>query len=773
MAKTKNGIYYPDDYSLVADVPGDMKETAESVDKVIDDYKKEQTSQNTEITKLKKENTTNKEDISNIKKEQAAQDQKIDTLEKENTSLKQEIKQQYYTKEEIEKVIDKKEVEGTEIHIEDAKEFNMIELSVEGKSEQKSRSGKNKFDLSKVISSSMYDITETGVNLKNVWGGDFYSNDNTIKTFKPNTTYTMKAKIKVVSRPSTQVHSQNDLLALYRPASNALGGAFVSCLQMNDKYSITLNTEKTYITTFTTPADITDVRFIAYSFYGNDDGSDTGTASGEIDLSEIMLVEGTYTAENFPDFELYGASPSSKFPSPIENVEGWNKFDKNSVTNGYYLNESGNLIASANYCVSDFIKVEEGEKYFIPKRNTSRTKYYLSDKTAYSNTWDVSDYAQVITIPVGVKYIRFSILILGNDAVDLNTFQFIKGSEEKPYAPFNSLVIEDVGKNEFDEESILGTYYSKNSEGYYEITSSYDLYSKYNEDNGGFPVKFRENAQYTFSLKIKAEEVTVTDSYIFYFLYTDGTTSMISGEGIDIKNLKITSTKEKSVSMLYFSYGNRAKLYMKDLQLEENVEATDYEPYKSQVATFPLAEGQKLMQGSYLSDTGIHHTRKQVVFDGSSDEIIEFSEIIGNTVRFVIKGLENPKKNSGSSACCSHFENIFDYAIDKEHFYFTNAGLLYFYISKDTASTLTEFKQWLSENPITVEYELAEPVTEPFSAEQQTAWNNVKAMKLFEGVNNITVNATIKPNIRFKYAQDLKKRIEKIEQAIVAIGGVE
>ena len=35
MAKTKNGIVYPDNYDKVADVPADLKELAESVDEVI------------------------------------------------------------------------------------------------------------------------------------------------------------------------------------------------------------------------------------------------------------------------------------------------------------------------------------------------------------------------------------------------------------------------------------------------------------------------------------------------------------------------------------------------------------------------------------------------------------------------------------------------------------------------------------------------------------------------------------------------------------------
>lgn len=36
MAKTKKGIYYPSDYNNVADVPEDMKQMAESMEKMIE-----------------------------------------------------------------------------------------------------------------------------------------------------------------------------------------------------------------------------------------------------------------------------------------------------------------------------------------------------------------------------------------------------------------------------------------------------------------------------------------------------------------------------------------------------------------------------------------------------------------------------------------------------------------------------------------------------------------------------------------------------------------
>lgn len=70
MATTTNGIYYPNDYDSVADIPADMKKIAESVDTKIaenkteiNNIKTEQTTQNTNISNLQKDNTTNKSNI--------------------------------------------------------------------------------------------------------------------------------------------------------------------------------------------------------------------------------------------------------------------------------------------------------------------------------------------------------------------------------------------------------------------------------------------------------------------------------------------------------------------------------------------------------------------------------------------------------------------------------------------------------------------------------------------------------------------------------------
>lgn len=78
MATTQKGIYYPDDYTAVADVPEDMKKQAESVDAVIGES--ESTTQQT-ISTLQGQ-------VSDIQEEQTTQNNEIEALQTENTRLK-------------------------------------------------------------------------------------------------------------------------------------------------------------------------------------------------------------------------------------------------------------------------------------------------------------------------------------------------------------------------------------------------------------------------------------------------------------------------------------------------------------------------------------------------------------------------------------------------------------------------------------------------------------------------------------------------------------
>lgn len=182
-----------------------------------------------------------------------------------------------------------------------------------------------------------------------------------------------------------------------------------------------------------------------------------------------------------------------------------------------------------------------------------------------------------------------------------------------------------------------------------------------------------------------------------------------------------------------------------NIQLEEGTTATDYEPHKSQVATFPLGEGQKLMEGSYLADDGIHHKRKQVVLDGSESSWREngvtkglFQVTLSNV--YVNNNTINAMSNLLVGNTGTNIVQANSY-VDNSVATFSNNRL--FFRINTYANNLNGLKSWLSSNSLTVEYELAEEEIVAYTEEQKEAWNKIKNLTLFEGVNHISSDANM------------------------------
>lgn len=102
--------------------------------------------------------------------------------------------------------------------------------------------------------------------------------------------------------------------------------------------------------------------------------------------------------------------------------------------------------------------------------------------------------------------------------------------------------------------------------------------------------------------------------------------------------------------------------------------------------------------------------RRQIVFDGSNDENWSLRSTLTNTCSFRIDGLIGGLAVDRNKCLCSHFTMLFNDDTDTEHA--RNGSSNYattfiIFIDKTKATTVEELKTWLSNNPITVEYELA------------------------------------------------------------------
>lgn len=175
-----------------------------------------------------------------------------------------------------------------------------------------------------------------------------------------------------------------------------------------------------------------------------------------------------------------------------------------------------------------------------------------------------------------------------------------------------------------------------------------------------------------------------------------------------------------------------------ELKATNGLEETD-ENYQEQVATFPLGE-EKLMEGSYLADDGVHHSRKQLILDGTETWLLEGTNAYikipdaRGTINSVI--LSNYFKYEANASVWGQIR-----------FGRTNNNLIIYDVVTEKGS-LANFKTWLATKhtngtPVILEYELAEEEIVPYTTAQQEAWDNIKNLTLFEGVNHISSDANM------------------------------
>lgn len=470
-----------------------------------------------------------------------------------------------------------------------------------------------------------------------------------------------------------------------------------------------------------------------------------------------MIIKGTYTEETFPEYEQYGASPSSDYPSPIKNIEGKNKFDINQEKEifgimlykySYYLKPNTKYTISSNCPASTTANI-------YANSNSSKSAVYINKNQTIQS--DENGYFYIL--------VRFKA-----DASDNSTFnlyekvlngtyyiQLEEGTVATPYVPYNSLEIKDIGENLFDCANSKIIY--NNAITLYErLTNGLKIISSGGQYNMlYFLVDTVEN--------LKGKTLTLSSDILFSkekqyvsfgLYYTDFNSGNRKSFGV-IESIKtegyyaIKGTVEEGENRDYVCIGLRPNMdsnfangdytIYDNLQVEIGETATPYKPYQEQKVDFPLSEGQKLYEGSYLADDGIHHLRKQVVFDGSDEDWTSYSTKNGLAYKIPILNIKQIISTTIiADLYCDYYtktsqDKIYDEKID--YGICQRANQSHIIIRNKDILTLAEWKAWLSEHPITVEYELSKEEIVPYTTAQQEAGDKIEQLHTYKNVTNI------------------------------------
>lgn len=629
-----------------------------------------------------------------------------------------------------------KEKKGKHLELLNCAEQNVVDLKLEGSTNQVTRSGKNFIDY------TMIDANATLQN--NGYYKVTFPSTGTILNgkFKPNTQYILSANGYGV------VAGNNGILKFNYTDNTSTNFAIIGTTAKD--YSVISESGKT----------ISNIGIT----WGNDRVSY---------LKNLQLEEGTTATE----YEQYGASPSPDYPAKIENVEGkniWNKSEISEKTQTVNMNV-GELnvkdvpipFTFSSYLISNALTDTNVRVSFIDSNNSN------IGAVKYGNTVTSTNKRSSITIneiPEGTVKIKFGIRL--QDGGHTEKTQLEEGTVATPYVPYNSLAVKVTGKNIFDCANSRIIYNNGNTS-YERLDNGLKLISdgvsQYNiiyflVDT----VKNLKDKTLTLSSDISFSKDNQRTSFGLFYTDINGgnrktLVDLIDNTGITSEGkYQVTGQVEEGENRDYVCIGlrpNTASNFASgdytiydNLQVEIGETATPYEPYKSQVVTFPLGEGQKLMEGSYLADDGVHNVRKQVVLDGSDDENWQI-EGANNFYSNIV--IQNSK--SSSLVLCNYQKSINKELGESENCFIGTSKKFNF--QSDTINhTVADFKTWLSTHNLTVEYDLAEPEIVPYTEAQQEAYNQLQKLKLYKGQNTMfSLEGSI---INLKYLEDTDEKVE-------------
>lgn len=573
------------------DIENYMNVNWDKIKEVVDNNADELTTTQGKVTTLETDNTKNKQDISDIKSEQESQN---DLLQRTQSAL-----------------INITTEKSSNINVKDSSDLN-AKVDVFGISEQETREGYNKFD---------YDTIEglAGSTIKtSVDGLNVYKRTSSNQNIWP-------------------LFNLNDVLED--------GKAYTMCFDIWADAQTSFNNQRFYVNTTTeTTHNLSNIttakqRLIANFTYTKNDSNaiihiyPTTSETNNFYIANVMLLEGTFTSENIPNYEQYGASPSPEYPSEIENVTGdiditvCNKNLFTGFTKGKGLNgTTGEETTNSTGAVSNFIEVGFSKN----------SNYYLSGLTNTLNSYIAA--------------------------------------------------------------------YNKNKE---------------------FLGRIGANAQTNISFN--------KDSFTLY-----------SAEG-DIAFVRVTQYE------IITSTGTIDDIDDLNVQLEANNVATDFIAHEEQLITFPLAEGQKLYDGDYLANDGIHHVRDVYTFKAVTSLASYNNNRFGTNVSAVnsvntanilsdkIVGSDSTKENTG---------------------YITGGGET-IVIYGNPADTVKSFNERFVGTKI--EYPLAKEKIEAYTPEQQEAYNKLQNVLSYYNETNVF---TDKAQLVFKYIADTKTYVDNQYNAL-------
>ena len=744
MAKTKNGIVYPDNYDKVADVPADLKELAESVDEVIENNKTEMKKSNeTRDGKISK-NTENieaiqgsiKTAIETINKKDNEQDEdikankeSIEELKAENLEIKVENER---LRNDIKSIALQGEANGENIHLEDSSEAR-CEIKICGNQKQNTREGYNLLNLEK------YAYSET---ISNINGGKIEVSKGIVNLNGTNATARMTAKSKDIAS------SEFDII----PAGTYFFGVNCNLVPVSGgsllqpKLGIQELKEDYYLTQWYAICDV-----------------------NKTESYPLLISKDTQKTT----YEQYGASPSIDYPSPVKSVGNIkNILDmsnaKGGTSNGITctMNKDGSyqyvgtatstvvnvwLLGKYGDSLPGIFTLEAGTYYI--------NNAYIFDGTSALNA-DTNKKIYTFINKHKITGVRVPAAVVGQEYNETKYPIIAKIDHEIPWIPY------DCGYEKID-------IFNKNI--FKEKANKKDIKKAYiNIISGILNIKKGEIYIISFDTNNNQGGLYLNED-IFLFqgqhnITCDGKRHYLIGKAKDNINKNVTILKTLKETTNNYDISNV-------LVTKYDASNVDTKYIEHQEQSYLVDVQQEMLEGDYLDleNEKENHEWGKYIFTG--DEDYNKSSTYSNE-KYFCGYIPTPVATNikvDGKGICNYFNNFGDYVqiTDKECIRIWGQFQVRILASHLTENSAEAFKAWLKSkydegNPVVVYYQLETPIELDFTEAQKAVAKKIKSeAHTYKNITNISAESSeVNPIVNVKYLKDTEAEHNKLQAQI-------
>lgn len=494
------------------------------------------------------------------------------------------------------------------------------------------------------------------------------------------------------------------------------------------------------------------------------------TYSSKYSNGPFKIKQPMVSLQNVSTFEEFTPnSPSPEYPSKIQNVgDNINLYDKNNP----------NILNTPIDSHGTGINVQDTYKtIWIPcKPNTAYTVSKIFDETknrfavGYSSIepnysqavegYISNEKANVLTVTTNTtaKYLLAYVWITGGSTTYeemLDSIKIEEGTKATSYSNYNCGNIGITIRNRnLADLSLAKSQLIKNAAWTIGTNSFIIDLSKGGiglpaNNNIIFPTDLDPTKQYYLSYHRSQD--TVSFSPGLYFNYADGTTTTVNDGELE-KDYALTSVAGKTITGISLGWrtqsGGGAATISNIYLAEANMDKTYVDSTVERII-FPLTEGQKLYEGSYLAEDGIHNKKKQITYSPTSGKEIQSvmaNASAGNTTFIIPNSIANDTKKGESSApICNQLKGTYSYnykAFKNQIVQWMDTSAA-FCVGMDmdiVGETKDSVINYLKKNPLIIEYLLANEELVPYTTTQRQIYDKLKALTIKDGYTHLSID---------------------------------